>query len=139
MAFGKGGNRVFGQAMSKKGPSKYQRQFGASSAKDVATDSEAATREEAAARRRLRQEQGEAIDLQFGYERLEDKPVDPNLSPVERRGWLFHMLPTTVRCIGTRSGGFHTENLTFFPLKISENRSKQRCRTVRARFVLCRR
>jgi len=107
MAYGKG-NRVFGQAMSKKGSksSRYQRQFGASSSQNAtapasasAEDSEVAARDEAASRRRVRQEQGEAIDLQFGYERLEDKSVvDPSLPPVERRGWLFHMLPTTVRC-----------------------------------------
>jgi hypothetical protein len=49
--------------------------------------------EEAAARRRLRQEQGEAIDTKFGYKRLEDQFAD---SPIERRGWLFNMLATTV-------------------------------------------
>lgn len=102
MAFGKG-NRIFGQAMSKQGQksSRYQRQFGNTSSNNnnnnnSTEDAEAAARDEAAARRRLRQEQGEAIDLQFGYERLEDKPVDPNAPPVQRRGWLFHMLPTTV-------------------------------------------
>jgi len=75
---------------------RYQRQFGASSAGAAAHDDpEATARDEAAARRRLRQEQGEAIDTAFGYNRLEDQPVDPSMPPVERRGWLFHMLPTT--------------------------------------------
>jgi hypothetical protein len=99
MAYGKG-KREFGQAMKKSIKStKYQRQFGNSSHSIVTTeDPEAVARDEAAARRRARQEQGEAIDIAFGYERLEDKPVDPNHPPLERRGWLFHMLPTTVSC-----------------------------------------
>lgn len=99
MGFGKG-NRLFGQTMSKKNSksTRYQRQFGApTNANTAVLDQETTAKDEAASRRRLRQEQGEAIDLQFGYERLEDKPVDPNLPLVERRGWLFHMLPTTVR------------------------------------------
>ncbi len=98
MGFGKG-NRLFGQAMSKKTQksSRYQRQFGVQTSNAAKIeDPEVAARDEAAVRRRLRQEQGEAIDLQFGYERLEDKPLDPNMPMVEKRGWLFHMLPTTV-------------------------------------------
>ena len=98
MKFGKG-NRVFGQAMSKRTSSstRYQRQHGTQSSSAVVVDDpETAARDEAAARRRLRHEQGEAIDVQFGYERLEDQPVDPTLPHVQRRGWLFHMLPTTV-------------------------------------------
>lgn len=99
MAYGKG-NREFGQVMKKsnKSATRYQRQFGNASHSVIAAteDPEAAARDESAARRRARQEQGEAIDISFGYERMEDKPVDPNHPPVERRGWLFHMLPTTV-------------------------------------------
>jgi hypothetical protein len=78
--------------------------------------------QEAAARRRLRQEQGETIDTAFGYNRLEDHPgaaaaaaaaaagtanssggVGPynknkeKTAILQRRGWLFHMLATTVR------------------------------------------
>jgi hypothetical protein len=71
--------------------------------------------QEAAARRRLRQEQGEAIDIAFGYNRLEDHPgaaaaaaaaastagstikSRDSKAATERRGWLFHMLSTTVR------------------------------------------
>jgi hypothetical protein len=98
-------NKVFGQSMSKKkggGKSNYQRQFGGSSknayngsnsnsnSKDD-TSSEEAQR---AARRRLRQEQGEAIDAKFGYNRLEDGQQDGEV--IEKRGWIFHMLPTTV-------------------------------------------
>jgi hypothetical protein len=102
MAYGKG-NRVFGQAMKKGSKSsRYQRQMGnqgASHSAIATEDPQATARDEAAARRRARQEQGEEIDIKFGYERLEDKPEDPNLPPVERRGWLFHMLPTTVSSI----------------------------------------
>lgn len=104
MRYGKG-NRVFGQAMSKRSnqSTRYQRQFGGGRqnhsqiASTGQQDREAEARDEAAARRRLRQEQGEAIDLQFGYGRLEDQAVDPALPPVQRRGWLFNMLSTTVR------------------------------------------
>ena len=98
MKFGKG-NKIFGQAMSKRPSSstRYQRQHGTQSSSAAAVeDPDSVARDEAAARRRIRHEQGEAIDLQFGYERLEDKPVDPSWPLVQRRGWLFHMLPTTV-------------------------------------------
>lgn len=89
-------NHVFGQAMKKQ--SRYQRQFGGSK-KGSATKSEHdAKAEEAAARRRLRQEQGEAIDIKFGYNRLENQLSSASRGPsaIRRRGWLFHMLPTTV-------------------------------------------
>ena len=96
MAYGKG-NRVFGQAMKKsQNSSRYQRQMGNQTSHSATEDPEASARDEAAARRRARQEQGEAIDIKFGYERLEDMPEDPSRPPVERRGWLFQMLPTTV-------------------------------------------
>ena len=88
-------NRVFGQAMKKQ--SRYQRQFGGKNGKALPTlDTKA---EEAAARKRLRQEQGEAIDVRFGYNRLEDYFLDSSSdgAPIERRGWLFNMLATTVR------------------------------------------
>jgi hypothetical protein len=98
MAYGRA-KREFGQVMKKSTKaSRYQRQYGNSSHSAIETtdDPEAAARDEAAARRRARQEQGEAIDVSFGYERIEDKPVDPSHPPVERRGWLFHMSPNTV-------------------------------------------
>eukprot|EP00934_Nitzschia_sp_Nitz4_P003410 Nitzschia sp. Nitz4//scaffold180_size44305//24137//35517//NITZ4_007241-RA/size44305-processed-gene-0.44-mRNA-1//1//CDS//3329539473//3400//frame0 len=101
MAYGNG-NRVFGQAMKKKGnPStRYQRQFGGGGRRDRAKQDsnenpEQSARDEAAARRMLRQKQGEAIDIKFGYKRLEDQPFDPNQPIEEHRGWLFHMLATT--------------------------------------------
>jgi hypothetical protein len=84
-------NRVFGQAQKKK--SRYQRQMGDKSKAAMSPSMQDAKAEEAAARRRLRQEQGEAIDTKFGYKRLEDQYED---SPIERRGWLFNMLATTV-------------------------------------------
>lgn len=90
-------NRVFGQAMKKQ--SRYQRQFGGKSNKALTPTTIDAKAEEAAARKRLRQEQGEAIDTKFGYSRLEDQYMDyaSEGETLERRGWLFNMLATTVR------------------------------------------
>ena len=97
-------NKVFGQSMKKKGGgrSNYQRQLGGnnnsnSNSNSNSNDKDDASSEEAkrAARRRLRQEQGEAIDAKFGYHRLEDGQQDGEV--IEKRGWIFHMLPTTVR------------------------------------------
>jgi hypothetical protein len=81
-------NRVFGQAMKKQSKDNNKN-----------ADDRDAKSAEAANWRRMRQEQGEVIDAKFGYHRLEDQPVDSAKAsaPVERRGWLFHMLPTTVR------------------------------------------
>ncbi|CAJ1945696.1 unnamed protein product [Cylindrotheca closterium] len=88
-------NRVFGQAMKK--PSRYQRQFGGNKNSTVTQSDQARKAEEAAARRRLRHEQGEAIDIKFGYRRLEDQlsTASRGASVIQRRGWLFHMLATT--------------------------------------------
>ena len=110
MASNGGPRKVFGQTMHRKpGRSNYQRQFGGgggrTSFKNTSYDESRNEESEAAkqaARRRVRQEQGEAIDANFGYNRLEDKTLltgnDKNQQDVvERRGWLFHMLPTTVR------------------------------------------
>ena len=110
MSSNNGPRKVFGQTMHRKGGrTNYQRQFGGGGGRSKSLynndsrneDSEAARQ---AARRRLRQEQGEAIDAKFGYHRLEDKAMltggsdnNNDESVVERRGWLFHMLPTTVR------------------------------------------
>ena len=89
-------NRVFGQAMKKQ--SRYQRQFGGNKKGSVTQSEQAGKAEEAAARRRLRQEQGEALDIKFGYRRLEDQLSTASRGPsvIQRRGWLFHMLATTV-------------------------------------------
>ncbi|KAL3922010.1 MAG: hypothetical protein SGILL_002437 [Bacillariaceae sp.] len=84
--------------------SRYQRQFGNSSRSQQQEDESSFLERkaaEAAARRRARQEQGEAIDRNFGYHRLEDQAQSSSqkksgvAGPVERRGWLFHMLATT--------------------------------------------
>jgi hypothetical protein len=109
-------NKLFGQTMKKKASAatRYQRQLGNNSNSRTATsyqpreedESKIAERKaaEAAARRRVRQEQGEAIDRNFGYHRLEDEAQSSSSKqdvasegPVQRRGWLFHMLATTVR------------------------------------------
>ena len=107
-------NKLFGQTMKKKSSAatRYQRQFGnthSRSAHQEETEASLAERKaaEAAARRRVRQEQGETIDRNFGYHRLEDQASSSSSSsnpkqddpagPVSRRGWLFHMLATTVR------------------------------------------
>jgi hypothetical protein len=105
------GNRQFGQTMKKsnKSTSRYQRQFGSKSSSSYQQQREESSKEtkaaEAAARRRLRQEQGEIIDINFGYRRLEDQENQHmqqdsmDGTTLQRRGWLFHMLPTTVRFI----------------------------------------
>ncbi|KAG7364476.1 DNA polymerase Pol2 [Nitzschia inconspicua] len=102
--------RLFGQTMKKSNRSsvsRYQRQLGTTNSSSnshslVPSEQSVAERKaaEAAARRRLRQEQGETIDGKFGYHRLEDQhgqkqsSVD-DVSAIQRRGWLFHMLATT--------------------------------------------
>ena len=95
-----GGHKLFGQTMKKKqsGSSRYQRQFGGGGRnRDAAASEQDAKAAEAAARRRQRQEQGEAIDRNFGYNRLEDQTIADPDQVVVRRGWLYHMLATTVR------------------------------------------
>ena len=109
--------KVFGQTMKRKPQAKtissYQKSFGGGSSTsrfisehdESSPLSEAA--QQAAARRRLRQEQGEAIDLRFGYHRLEDgHPItggDNGPQTIQRRGWLFHMLATTVSASNERN------------------------------------
>ena len=115
-----GPRKVFGQTMHRKGGrTNYQRQFGGGGgrAKSIYINDSRNEESEAArqaARRRLRQEQGEAIDAKFGYHRLEDKAMLAGGSDnkndeviVERRGWLFHMLPTTVRKIKASCSMLH--------------------------------
>jgi hypothetical protein len=125
--------KVFGQTMKKStaSSSRYRRQFGSTGGGDrnhsrvaptehspppaTNADTKAA---EAAARRRVRQDQGEAIDARFGFHRLEDQHVqaqqrggpDAPSGRAARRGWLFHMLATTVRAIlfVSRSGTLNT-------------------------------
>jgi hypothetical protein len=97
-----GQQKVFGQSMRKKSSSsnRYQRQLGGGGGGRGGgggggnmPDVEESENAKIAAFKRLRQEQGEAIDVKFGYNRLEDQEMD---GVVVRRGWLFHMLHTTV-------------------------------------------
>ena len=113
-------NRISGQTMGKSKRSsattRYQRQFGKSNRRQQShavdpSESDSKKLDEAAARRRLRQEQGETIDAKFGYNRLEDLYHEKQKSPtfraekprieidtlMQRRGWLFNMAATTVR------------------------------------------
>lgn len=109
-------NRLFGQTMKKSNKSsvasRYQRQLGrdgnqSQRQKEEPSWSENSKADEAAIRRRLRQEQGEIIDVKFGYHRLEDQHQERQNSSlrgdsgiekaVQRRGWLFNMSATTVR------------------------------------------
>ena len=120
---GGSGNRQFGQSMKKSNKSsagsRYQQQFGNKNKyqqQHNQTDSsnvDPNKADEAAARRRLRQEQQEIIDVKFGYHRLEDQYQERqqnsrlreergNTGPgvdklMQRRGWLFNMAATTVR------------------------------------------
>lgn len=91
---------------------RYQRQFGGNNPTLLPSEESKLVKKaaEAAARRGLRQEQGETIDSNFGYHRLEDQPQQRQqryassnsgddvavAAAMQRRGWLFHMLPTTV-------------------------------------------
>ena len=86
------------------GSSSYQRQFGGGSkAKTAASDSNSKSTEDMnailAAKRRIRQEKAEQIDEKFGYETFAFQNTNGSESREvrERRGWLFNMLPTTVR------------------------------------------
>lgn len=103
-----GSRRVFGQAMGKrKSKSSYQRQFGGGSKKThslIAGSSDKGGEENnasqiLAAKRRIRQEKAEAIDEKFGYETFAFNNTNGADSQQvrERRGWLFNILPTTVR------------------------------------------
>lgn len=110
-------NKKFGQTMKKSNKSssagsRYQRQMGNGKGKggqlDDSSKLENSKADEAAARRRLRQEQSEIIDGKFGYHRLEDQYAERKNSrgardsvaiekSMQRRGWLFNMSATTVR------------------------------------------
>ena len=109
-------NKKFGQTMKKSnkssGASRYQRQFGQGNQQQQLQSENISKAEEAAARRRVRQEQSERIDSKFGYHRLEDqfqeRQNDLALRAeggdgaavnklTQRRGWLFNMAATTVR------------------------------------------
>jgi hypothetical protein len=106
---GKGkSNQVFGQTMKKKSTSgsRYQRQAGngggggLKSNKTVYKSADASkddAEDPAVARRRFRQQQGQEIDKRFGYEKFALSANNKTTQSASRRGWLFQMLPTTVR------------------------------------------
>ena len=112
MAPPSGSRRVFGQSMgkSKKRSTNYQRQFGGGGGKNqhslIASSSSSASNEETlAAKRRIRQQKAERIDEKFGYETFAFENTNGTDSQQirEKRGWLFNILPTTVRtCSKTR-------------------------------------
>jgi hypothetical protein len=94
-------SRVFGQSMGKKrgasgSSSSYQRQFGGKNAGHSKRDAEKSEEEILAERRaqyrRQKYEEGEALDISFGYARYDHKSEEKS-----KRGWIFNMLPT-VRC-----------------------------------------
>jgi len=111
-----GSRRVFGQAMGKPkerggSGSNFQRQFGGGGGKSSSSSSNNnnnnynsnQSKEDVsaimAAKRRIRQQKGEIIDEKFGYETFayENTNGSNSRDVRERRGWLFNMLPTTVR------------------------------------------
>jgi hypothetical protein len=95
------GNQVFGQTMKKSNKnSRYQRQFGNGNkgkSKSATVYKSASADDPAAARRRYKQEQGQQIDRKFGYEKFSLTNNAQQQGELSRRGWLFQMLPTTVR------------------------------------------
>lgn len=99
---GASNGRVFGQAMKKKSSSssRYQRQFGAKGGNPSSnTPDEAALQAARAAEwRRAKQAAGEALDRKFGMERFGEASAQQGQEEVQqRRGWLYNVLPTTVR------------------------------------------
>lgn len=85
--------KVFGQSMQKK--SSYQRQFGGSSTSFQSgdTDDAAAKAALAAERRKRKQVAAEKVEKAFGIDRF----VSDKEKTKPRRGWLYNVLPTTVR------------------------------------------
>ena len=92
-------SRVFGQSMGKKrgaaggSSSSYQRQFRGKSAGHSKRDAEKSEEEILAERRaqyrRQKYQEGEALDINFGYARYDHKSEEKS-----KRGWIFNMLPT---------------------------------------------
>ena len=98
---------VFGQTMRKKkhgGRSNYQRQFQGGSYKTIYRSADNETENAdllAAQKRRQRQKLGEQIDGQLGVLRFTPKSHEGEIPDesglLRRRGWLYNILPTTVR------------------------------------------
>jgi hypothetical protein len=83
----------------KSSKSRYQQQFGGGSKAPASSTTSSDDAALLAARRQARQQKGEQIDAQFGFETFafQNSNVDESRESRERRGWLFNMLPTTVR------------------------------------------
>lgn len=90
--------KVFGQSMQKK--TSYQRQFGGNTSfRSGDTDDAAAKAALAAERRKRKQVAAEKVEKAFGIDRF----VSDKEKTKPRRGWLYNVLPTTVRI---RDGNF---------------------------------
>jgi hypothetical protein len=96
--------QVFGQTMHKKkggGRSNYQRQFGGSSKQNPSTvyrsgdgDDAADKASKAAEFRRKKLETAKQVEISFGLERF---VLEDNQQKASRRGWLYNLIPTSVR------------------------------------------
>ena len=94
--------KVFGQTISKKKTSRYQRQMGSrykkyngATADDEAEIDDARQKAIAAMEwRRKRRQEGEELDERFGYSRLGSG--SGNQSIISQKGYIFNMLTTTV-------------------------------------------
>jgi hypothetical protein len=105
----RGSRRVFGQAMGKpkskaSANTRYQRQFGGGGgghSKIASSSADDDTNALLAAKRRIRQQKAEQIDEKFGYETFafQNSNGSESRERRDRRGWLFNMLPTTVRAL----------------------------------------
>ena len=108
--------QVFGQTMRKKnegnrggGASRYQRQFGGGKNSGAVMSSRTSDADEAskALRRRQKQAKGEAIDEAFGMEKFTVSASSTAGKAMQgrrqRRGWLYNMMATTVRCVMSMS------------------------------------
>lgn len=101
----RGSRRVFGQAMGKpkNSSTRYQQQFGGGIKAKTPNDSDDSNAL-LAAKRRAHQQKAEEIDAKFGYETFAFQNSNDSASRevLERRGWLFNMLPTTVSSLALK-------------------------------------
>ena len=99
-----GSRQVFGQTMRKKNSSssRYQRQFGNNSTVYRAAKEESESERQAAflaERKRLKQVASLQVEKDFGMEvfGLDDSMAVDEGPGASRRGWLYNVLPATVR------------------------------------------
>jgi hypothetical protein len=87
-------NRVFGQATGKGRGSRNanKRHFGNHSIQESELSEQDIAAERRAQYRRQKRQDGESLDVEFGYIRY-----DNTMEEKCRRGWLFNMLPTVSR------------------------------------------